>query len=204
MFNKAMENLSDLFVSPKVTTAIPITHPAIREALILASLDPQVRAIEYVASAVIASGHVVDVGAIIVQRDDGRFLLDVLPGRRIRNVEDEGLALIAIEELNIKPWAISAKSLRREPRFSNALFVWLYNEHRVPPEQRKRILRVLTDKEPIELGQLERIVQSRRDPFNSVMALACADLVELDLVSQPICRNTIVKLSRMSKLSHEG
>jgi len=205
MFNKnPVQDLSDLFVSPKVTTAIPITHPAIREALILASLDPRVRAIDYVASAVVASEHVVDVGAIIVQRDNARFLLDVVPGRRIRNVEDEGLALLAIEELGIKPWVISAKSLRREPRYSNALFVWLYNGHRVPPEQRKRILRALTDKEPIELGQLERIVRSRRDPFNSIMALVCADLVELDLVSQPIGRTTIVKLSRMSKLSHEG
>jgi hypothetical protein len=192
MFNKnTVQDLSELFVSPKATTAIPVTHPAIREALILASLDPQVRAIDYVASAVVASEHVVDLGAIIVQRDNGRFLLDVVPGRRIRNIEDEGLALIALAELAIKPWVISAKSLRREPRYSNALFVWLYNGHPVARKQRKRILQALTGKKPIQLGQLER--RSGRDPFRSIMALVCADLLELDLISQPITRTTIVK-----------
>jgi hypothetical protein len=193
MFKKnTVQDLSDLFVSPKTTTGIPVPHPAIREALIQASLDPEVRSIDYIASAVVASEHV-DLGAIIVQRNNQRFLLDVVPGRRIRNLEDEGLALIALAELGIKPWVISAKELRREPHYSNALFVWLYNGHRVPREERKRILRALTDKEQIQLGQLERSVRSGRDPFPSVMALVCADLVELDLISQPIGRTTIVK-----------
>lgn len=55
--NNTVENLSD-FISAKVTTAIPVTHPAIREALIVLSLDPTVRSIDYVASAVVASEHI--------------------------------------------------------------------------------------------------------------------------------------------------
>jgi hypothetical protein len=195
MFKKnTVQDLSDLFVSPKTTTGIPVPHPAIREALIQASLDPEVRSIDYMASAVVATEQV-DLGVIIVQRNNQRFLMDVVPGRRrrIRSLEDEGLALIALAELGIKPWVISAKELRREPRYSNALFVWLYNGHRVPREERERILRALTDKEPIQLGQLERSVRSGRDPFPSVMALVCDDFVELDLISQPIGRTTIVK-----------
>jgi hypothetical protein len=180
----------DFFVSAKTAIPIPSKHPALREALILASLDPRVRAIDYVASAVVASESV-DLRAIIVHRDDGRFFLDVMQARPIRDLEHEGLSLIALAELGLRPLVISAKSLLREPRYSNALFVWLYNGHRVPPEQRKRILRVLTDKEPIELGQLERCVRS--DPFYSVMSLACDDLIELDLISTPLGRRTTVR-----------
>jgi len=135
----------------------------------------------------------IDLRAVVVQRVDGRFFLDVVEARPIRDLEHEGLSLIALGKLGLRPWVISGESLRREPRYSNALFVWLYNGHRVPPEQRKRILRVLTDKEPIELGQLEQTVRSGRDPFPSIMALVCADIVKLDLVSRPIGRGTIVR-----------
>jgi hypothetical protein len=189
--NNTVENLSD-FISAKVKTAIPVTHPAIREALIVLSLDPTVRSIDYVASAVVASEHI-NLGAIIVQRDNGRFLLDVVPGRPIRTIEDEGLVQIALSELAVKPWIISAKWLQREPRYSNALFVWLYNEHPVPREQRKHILRPLTRKEPVQLGQLEETLRFGHDPFYSIMSLACADRIELDLISHPIGRRTIVK-----------
>jgi hypothetical protein len=41
-----VQDLSNLFVSPKTATGIPVPHSAIREALIQASLDPEVRAIE--------------------------------------------------------------------------------------------------------------------------------------------------------------
>jgi len=184
-------DLSD-FVSAKVTTAIPVTHPAIREALILLSLDPKVVSIDYVASTVVASEHI-DLGAIIVQRDNGRFLLDVAPGRPIRTIEDEGLVQIALDHIGIKPWIISAKWLQREPRYSNALFVWSYHGHPVPTEQRKRILGALASKQSIELGQLERKVRSGPAPFHSIMSLACADLIELDLTSMPLQRSTLVK-----------
>jgi hypothetical protein len=187
-------DLSD-FLSAKVTTAIPVTHPAIREALILLSLDPNVVSIDYVASAVVASEYI-DLGAIIVKRDNGRFLLDVAPGRPIRTIEDEGLVQIALEHIGIKPWIISAKWLQREPRYSNALFVWSYQGHPVPTEQRKCILRALASKQCIKLGQLERKVRSGRDPFHSIMSLACADLIELDLISQPLMSTTNVKLRK--------
>jgi hypothetical protein len=180
----------DSFVSAKTAIPIPSKHPALSEALIQLSLDPRVRSIDYVPTAIVASEQI-DLGAIVVQRVDGRFLLDLVQARPIRDLDGEGLSLIALGKLGLKSWVISAKSLRREPRYSNALFVWLYNGHPVAREQRKRILRALTDKEPIPLGQLER--RSGRDPFPSIMALVCADLVELDLISQPITRTTIVR-----------
>jgi hypothetical protein len=189
--SKATKDLSDLFVSTKTTTAIPVRHSALRDALIQASLDPRVHSIAYVASARVGREQV-ELDAVIVKRDDRPFLLDVVPARPVRNLEDEGLALIALAELDLQPWIISAKELRREPRYTNAQFVWLYNGTRVPIELRKRILQAL-DQQSMQLGRLEQTVGADPDPHNAIMALACAGLLELDLFSQPICRTTMVK-----------
>jgi hypothetical protein len=192
---KTLQARFPAFQSPKTVTPIPVRHSSVQDALIQSSLDPRVRSIGYVASAVVA-GQQVNLGAIVVQRDDGRFFLDLVPvpARRVLDLDQLGLVLIALETLRLKPWTIDVGELLREPRCSNARFVWLYNGHPVAREQRKRILEAVADKQPIRLGQLERTVRSRRgDPFASIMALACASLVELDLVSQPIMRTTIVR-----------
>jgi hypothetical protein len=185
----------NLFVSSKTSTAIPIRHPALQDALIQASLDPRVRSLSYLATAVVASVRI-DLGAVVVRRDDGRFLLDVVPARRVRDVDDEGLSLIALGKLGLEPWIISSRELLREPGCTNARFVWLYNRHRVSRELRKRILRAVLDKEPMTLGELERKIRSDHDPFADVMALVCAGELELDLTTQPIQLTTTVK-SRM-------
>ncbi len=185
---------ADRFVSVKAAAPIPARHPALQDALIQASLDPAVRSIGYIATAAVASKQI-DLCAIVVQRDEGRFFLDVVPARPIRDLEDEGLSLIALGELGLKPWIISGPDLLREPRCTNARYVWLYNRHRVSRETRRRILRAL-HKRSMQLGELERHVRSDRDPSADVMALVCAGELELDLTSRPIQLTTIVK-SRM-------
>jgi hypothetical protein len=163
---RAVQSLpSDMFVSAKTTAAIPARHPALRDALVLASLDPKVRSLSYLARTVVASEEI-DLGAVVVQRDDGRFLLDVVEARRIRNLEDEGLALIAVGELGLKPLVLSPTVLRREPRYTNAQFVWLYERHRVSRGLRKRVLRVVLEKKSLPLGELER----RSDPPTTTLS----------------------------------
>jgi hypothetical protein len=93
----AVQFCSDPFVSAKTATA-PVRHPALRDALIIASLDPQLRSIAYLAS---VASEQVERDAVIIQRDDGRFLLDVVPARRIRNVDEKGLGQIELTELGL-------------------------------------------------------------------------------------------------------
>jgi hypothetical protein len=189
---KTVQGRATPFVSAKAVTPIPVRHSAVRDALIQSSLDPRVRSIGYVASAVVASQRV-DLDAIVVQRDDGHFFLDVVPARRVRDLEQEGLALIALGELGAKPWIINAKELWREPRCTNARFVWLYNGYSVPRQLRERILRALSAKGSMKLGELEWTLRSVRDPSHAVMSLVCADVLELDLTTQAIQLTTIVR-----------
>jgi hypothetical protein len=193
MFNrKAVQVRSDLFVSAKTITAIPARHPALRDALIQASLDPQVRSIGYVASAVIAS-QPIELDAVVVTRDDGRFVLDVVPCRRARNVEEERLTSIALAELGLAPIVLTEREIRREPRYANARLVWSYRHIPVSVGLRMCILQLLLDDGPMPLGEVLKSVRSDRDPTPAVMALACADLLVLDLVSQPLGPATIAR-----------
>lgn len=183
---------SDMFISAKTATAIPARHPALRNALIQASLDPQVRSIGYIASTFVASEQV-ELGAVVVLRDDGRFLLDVVPARRIRDLEEEGLLLIALADLDLKPLIVTAEDIRREPRYANAKTVWMYQLHPVGIEMRMRILTVLQEGGPLPLACLLKRVHAVRDPAPAVLALACSDLIELDLVSQPLGPSTVAR-----------
>ncbi|KQT13086.1 MULTISPECIES: hypothetical protein [unclassified Bradyrhizobium] len=184
---------NDFFISAKTTTAIPVRHPTVRDALIQASLDPQVRSIDYVASAQVASAQVA-LDAVVLQREHGRYVLDIVPARRVLDLDEGGLALIAWDELKLEPLEVTAEELSREPRRSNANLVWTYSGVAVPVGVRLRIQQVLLEEGPMALGQLLKALDGEGEPAVAVMALACANLVCLDLFSQPLSPTTLVRL----------
>jgi hypothetical protein len=181
---------SDLFISAKTSTAIPARHPALRDALIQASLDPQVRSIAYVTSTSVASQQV-EFNAVVIRRADGRFLLNVVPARSIRDFEEKGLGVLA--ELGLKQIILTTEEIRSEPRYTNARLVWSYRKVPVPVGLRMRILQTLLDEGPMPLGELLKSIRSDHDPAPAVMALACADLLHLDLASRPLSPTTIAR-----------
>jgi hypothetical protein len=182
----------NLFISAKTSVAIPAPRALVRDALIQASLDPAVRAIAFLAQARVDAAPV-DLSAIVIVRDDGRFVLDVVPARRVRDLEHEGLALIALSQLDLTPITLTAADIKREPRFGNSRLVWSHRLCPVGTSMRMTILQVLSDNGPMALSRLLSAVRSDRDPSQAVMALACSDLIELDLVSRPLGPRTIAR-----------
>jgi hypothetical protein len=130
--------------------------------------------------------------ALVIQRGEGRFLLDVVPARCVRDVEEKGLGRIALTELGLKQIILTTEEIRHEPRYTNARLVWSYREISVPVGLRMHILQMLLDEGPMPLGELLKSIRSEHDPAPAVMALACADLLYLDLVSRPLSPTTIV------------
>lgn len=94
------------------------------------------------------------IDAVVVNYEDGPYFLDVVPARRMRDLEDEGLMLIALSELQLKPLVLTAEDIRREPRRANANLVWSYCDVTIPIGLRIRIMQVLLDEGPMPLGQL--------------------------------------------------
>jgi hypothetical protein len=98
---------ADLFISAKTSTAIPARHPIVRQALIQTTLDPQVRSLDFIPTAAVEATQVA-LKAIVIIRDDGRFHLDVVEARLVRDVEAEGLPLIALDRLGLAPLTLTA------------------------------------------------------------------------------------------------
>jgi hypothetical protein len=74
----------------------------------------------------------------------------------------------------------------RERHCANVLLVCSHNGHTVLIGLRMQILQALLKHGPMSLGQLLHSVRSECDPTLAVMALACAGLLCLDVVSQPL------------------
>jgi len=191
--SRAAPAATRLFISAKTTVAIPATCPLVRDALIQAALDPSVRTIEFLAQARVDATQV-DLDAIIIVRDDGRFVLDVVPARPIRDVEQEGLALIAYSRLGLSQITLTAADIKREPRFANSRLVWSYRLAPVGISMRMAVLQVLADDGPMALSRLLSSLRSDRDPNPAIMSLACSDLIELDLISRPLGPHTIARV----------
>jgi hypothetical protein len=181
-----------LFVSAKTSTAVPARHLLVRDALIEASLCPTVRSIDYIAAARVEAASV-KLNAVVIARDDGRFVLDVVEARPLRDIDAEGLVQIALRDLGLTPLTITRADIHREPKFTNAKLVWHYRMHPVGISLRMRILGILAEDGPMSLARLLAAIHSDRDPSPAILALACSDLVEIDLVSRPLGPATIVR-----------
>ena len=183
------------FIGAKSCNPIPIRHDLVHEALVQTSLDPATRAIEHIPTASF-SGTTFEIDAIVLTRDDGRFALDVADARPLRDIDDEGLVLLALRDLGLRLLSLTASQIRSEPRFTNSRLVWACRNARVGVGLRVRILQTLQDEGAMRLGHLLAAIVSPVDPAPAVMALACADLLEIDLMHEPLGPATTVRLRK--------
>ncbi|WP_208867071.1 hypothetical protein [Bradyrhizobium sp. AS23.2] len=127
-----------------------------------------------------------------MRRDDGRFLLDIVPTRRVRTSEELRSAEMALAELGLTPMVLTAEDIMRQPRYGNTQMVWAHRKIPVPVGLRMRALQILLDEGTMPLGELLKSIRSEVDPVPAILALACADLVYLDLTSQPLSPTSTV------------
>lgn len=181
-----------VFVSAKTSTAVPTRNLLVRHALIEASLDATVRSIDFVASAQVAAAPV-KLNAIVIVRDDGRYFLDVVEARPLRDIDTEGLIQIALRDLGLSALTVTRADIEREPRFTNAKLVWSYALHPVGISMRMKVLGILHEDGPMTLARLLSSIQADRDPSPAILAMACSDLLELDLITRPLGPATIAR-----------
>jgi hypothetical protein len=175
----------NVFTGAKAPNAIPIAHELIRDALIQAALNPAIRAIEFIPTFT-AFGKTIALDAIVFRGDESRQLLDIVETRPKRSIDDEGLALLAIDQLGLSLLTLTGAEIRRGPRAANSSLVWNCRHYGVFAPDRVRILQILSDDGPMSLNRLSAEARCTRDPIATVLALACLDLIELDLTSVPL------------------
>ena len=168
-----------LFTTPKSRTAIPIRDPLLHDALRQAALDGSVDTIEYV-DALAVGGSNVDIASIVVTRRRYRTLLDIFDvDTPIRDLDEEGLYLLAAQQLSAQPVMLARDEIRREPVASNARQIWAEHDRCVDIDRRLAIADVVRHHGPIYLDDLCREVG--RHARYDVFSLACQTVIQLDI-----------------------
>jgi hypothetical protein len=168
----------EFFSSAKTVKPIRVDSDLFRDALISATLDPVVRSID---------GFPGATGFAIIARDDGR---------RAFGLNSDALSsVISIfrESPQFQPLILTEEELRSEPRYSNDRLVWSARRRRVSIGLRLQIQQILAEAGPMRLRDLISTIRVSRDSTTAIFALACSDLVELDLTSAPLSSESLVK-----------
>lgn len=192
---RAIRRRPNVVSTPKTTTAIPAANPIRRDLIIQSALDPHVRFIEFVHK-VVHRGLAVTAKSIVVHRDDGRYLMDLRDESPERTAEDDEALELGLRKLGIERREIDRAEVRREPRFGNARRIWEHRNDRPPVRYRQPVIDALSEFGPLSMRELEKAVTSSSDVFSTVCALACEDLVEIDIDSRPLGSETLVRLRR--------
>jgi len=179
-----------LFASPKCRVALPAGDLLLRNALRQASLDPSVRAIRY-RTATDSQGPSAQLTGVVLDRLDGNFFLSVCEVLPTRSEEELARLTAALESNGLRLLERDAQDIKREPLFSNACEVWSHERYHVAIIDRLRISAAL-DEGPQSILELEERARPTCDILAALCALACANLVELNIVDIPLGSRTVV------------
>jgi hypothetical protein len=184
--------ITNVFSTAKCPVAIPVSDSAFRDALILAALDPAVRSIEFLSLASI-SMFSFGLNGIVLDRGNARYFLHIERKDSYWSPVVEETLRQSLDERGLKYIKADSEYLRREPRLSNCREVWRYARASVPFCDRLQIMGCLAEEGPQSLFELEMRINPSNDLGASIYALACADLLELELETQPLGPRTIVR-----------
>ncbi len=169
---------ADDFRTPRSSSAIPKRSRCFNNLALQLSLDPLVRSIKYVDS-LSALRRRVKVEMLIADREDGRFAYDLIDERPPRDLDEEGLLLIALQENCIGLIEVDRTHVNEEPRAGNCLFIWKHRSHPVDVSARTAIDRALTKRGPLTIRELGGIA-GLPNPMKAVCALAWEGVLAVD------------------------
>jgi hypothetical protein len=179
------------FTSPKCKVAIPVREALLRYALQQASLDPLVRAIRYHKASEIECPKVSLTG-VVLDRLDGNFLLKVCETRPKRSEEELARLTYALGRYGLRLLERELPEVKREPLFSNAREVWWHERYDVPLVDRLKIGASLDEDGPQPIFKLKRRARPSCDILAAVCALACENLVKLNISDTRLGPGTMV------------
>jgi hypothetical protein len=184
--------ITSVFVSCKCKIAIPVQDILLRYALQQASLESSVRAIVY-RKAVDTQIPEASLSGVVLNCVDGNFLLKVCEKRPERS-DDAVVSLThALESIGMRLLERDAGDIKREPLFSNARAVWSHERYNVSLRDRLKIAAALAEDGPQSIIELEERARPTCDIIAALCALACEDLVELNIHDTYLGPHTIVR-----------
>jgi hypothetical protein len=142
------------------------------------TLDPAVRSLGFVASLPLAAEEVA-VGMLVAERDEGSIAYDIVDERPHRDIDSEGLLLIALERHGITRVEVDGRLIESEPRASNCKRIWRHCDVEVSPDLRAKIEGALEARR-LSVRDLGRATKLR-SAMTTVCALICRRILYTEL-----------------------
>jgi hypothetical protein len=190
------------FISSKTPVPFTVRSGVQLDLAIQRSLDPEVRSLRHVATLPLRGDDVV-IDMMVADCEDGSFALDVVDGRPVRDLDAEGLLLLALEENGIELFELSTDDVLAEPFASNCRLVWRHRYMKPSTAMLSSIGKVLTQAGRISIGELSTTIGFVGDLSPFIYSMVCADELEIDLLS-PLDRRTSVALRQPRQRPIDG
>lgn len=173
-----------------VPEAVPTSWSKADEFAIQLLLDPNVTALEFRTS-LSFSGREVPVEMFVADLEDGgRVAFDIIDERPYRDLDAEGLLLLALQSHNVRLIEIDHAAIDAEPRASNSRRIWSYREHQVPARLKAAVDRALASRQRLTIRSLASII-GLQDPMPTIGALVSQGVLAIDL-ARPLGLNSVV------------
>jgi hypothetical protein len=130
-FRRSLATDADEVRGRRTTAKIPKRSPNFNRLVIQLWLDHAVTWLEYVESIPLPQCNDVTVEMLVADRDEGRVAFDIVGERPDRDIDAEGLLLLALQHHQIQVVQIDSASINEEPRASNSSRVWRHRGRRV-------------------------------------------------------------------------
>jgi hypothetical protein len=153
--------------------------PNFAKLAIALSLDQDVTWLEYVGSLRFGDYNVV-VEMMVADNSDGRVAFDIIDERPYRDLDTEGLLLIALHHHHIRIVETDSASINADPRVSNSLRIWRQRGQRVGRGLVTAIDKALVGQHSVSIRKLGTLVELSA-PLPTVSALICARVLDTDL-----------------------
>jgi hypothetical protein len=174
----------------EIPQAVPSSCSKAGELAVQLLLDPHVTALEF-STSLSFSGREVPIEMFVADLDDGgRVAFDIIDERPYRDLDAEGLLLLALESHGIRIMEMDQASIDAEPRASNTCRLWSHREHQVPAHLRAAIDRALASRRRLTIRSLANVIRLR-DPMPTIGALVSQGVLAIDL-SRPLGSHSVV------------
>jgi hypothetical protein len=142
------------------------------------TLDSTVKSLRFITSLPVADEEIA-VEMLVAERGKGSFAYDIVDERSDRDIDSEGLLLIALEKHGITLVEIDARLIESEPRAGNCKRIWKHRDVEVSPDALARIDGTLEARR-LSVRDLGRAIKLR-SVMTTVCALICRRILYTEL-----------------------
>lgn len=180
-FQRVLATDLDHVRSRRAIAKIPKRSPNFNRLVIQLWLDPAVTWLEYVESLPLPEGNAnVMVEMLVADRDEGRVAFDIMDERSARDIDTEGLLLLALQHHGIGLAEMNSARINAEPRASNSLRIWRHRDRRVKQGLVAAIDRAFAGRQSVPIRALGTLA-GFSEPIRTVSALICQGMLDTDL-----------------------